>query len=135
LLIDGKSPLEGRVLVELVRPLGQLGFVPPDRSRYCDEPDALAEYELVYQKANDPRISSAKVPVTAGRFRAVLSLPAELKGKYLVRAFVEGKDGFGSGIVEVRIGKAPDKASSSTTSEKEVTCTPKPHPPTRRPQT
>ncbi|MBN2215959.1 MAG: hypothetical protein JW719_01150 [Pirellulales bacterium] len=105
LVVEGDSPIAGRALVELVRPLGQLGFRPPRRTKYPDSPEALDAYELTYQRANDRRISAAELRVGPGPFRAELTPPDDLAGKYLVRVFVEGSAEFASGSTDVRLGE------------------------------
>ncbi|NLE37533.1 MAG: hypothetical protein GX621_05860 [Pirellulaceae bacterium] len=125
LVVEGRSPLAGRAVVELARPLGKLGFPPPRRTAYPNSHDALAEFDATYLRANNSRVSAAELPVAAGAFRTELTLPDDLAGVYQVRAFVEGSDGFGSGTVEVRIGEMPEAAEPPATSEKELSCTPK----------
>ncbi len=114
LAVGGNSPIAGRAVVELVRPLGRLGFTPPRRARYPDSPEALAEFERTYKKANDQRISTAELAVRPGAFHTELPLPDDLKGTYQVRAFVEGKDSCASGFVELRLGKVPEETKNSS---------------------
>jgi len=107
LVVEGDSPVAGRATIELVRPLGQLGFRPPVRTEYPKSPDALAEYDVVYEKANDRRIVGTELRLDRGPFRVELQLPGDLAGTFQVHAFVEGKDSFGSGAVNVRLGREP----------------------------
>ena len=108
-VVKGDSPLAGRATVELVRPLGQLGFRPPRRSKYPNSPDELAEFDKIYKKANDGQISSAKLQVTPGPFQVELKVPEGLVGKFPIRVFIEGKDGFGSGAAELHLKKQEEQ--------------------------
>ncbi|MBN1590106.1 MAG: hypothetical protein JW888_11370 [Pirellulales bacterium] len=113
LIVEGRSPIAGRAVIELVRPLGRLGFTPPRRSQYPKSPEALAEYELVYRSANDQRVGTIELRVAPGAFRTELELPNDLAGTYQVHAFVEGKEDCASGWVDVRLGKSPEASESS----------------------
>jgi len=113
LVVEGNSPIAGRATIELVRPLGQLGFRPPRRTCFPDTPNAWAEYELTYQKANDRRVSTAESRVDPGPFRTELTLPDDLAGTFQVRVFVEGRDGFATGSTSVHLAKPPEKEKTS----------------------
>ncbi|HLA84480.1 MAG TPA: C25 family cysteine peptidase [Thermoguttaceae bacterium] len=112
LVVECDSPVAGRATIELVRPLGVLGFPAPRRTAYPASPDELDEYDLIYKRANDGRVSGVEQNVATGPFLAELTLPGNLAGTFQVRVFVEGKDGFGSGSTNVRLGPQQPTADS-----------------------
>jgi hypothetical protein len=105
LRVAGSSPVDGRAQVELVVPNGQLTFKQPLRTQYPSTSGDLAAFQEVYEKANDPRLTSVETTVSGGRFAAALSVPAQAGGKCLVRVFIEGSDDFAMGAAEVTVEK------------------------------
>jgi hypothetical protein len=103
LVIRTVSPLAGRCTVELVNPLGTLPFTPPTRKSFPATAEELAALQSVYQRANDGRLAAAEVEIEAGAIEIRLAIPAEARGKYRLRAFVEGHDDFALGSTTVEI--------------------------------
>jgi len=103
LSVAGTSPVDGRGFVELVAPRGRLSFRPPPRDEYPQTDDAVAEFQEIYRRANDDRITSADVTVENGRFSARLEVPDSIVGTYYVRAFIESADGHAASAARLTV--------------------------------
>ena len=115
--VTGTSPLDGRCRIELVVPLGRFTFTPRKRRQYPQSAAALAAFQEVYQKANDPRLAAQDVVAAEGRFRARLNVPPEARGECRVRVFIEGADDFALGVATVTIetpGETATRAAAAT---------------------
>jgi len=101
LKVEGKCPVEGKVLVELVS--DRTPNVPP---RAGDSEQAFAE---AYARSNAWVKARCEVEGGGGGgFEATLDLPGNLPaGQYFLRAYVAGADGAALGAREVRI--APEE--------------------------
>lgn len=102
LKIAGIAPMAGRCTIELVVPRGVLTFAAPSRREYPQNPEDLAQYQDVYARANDSRLAAIELPVSTGRFEAQLSVPSSAPRRCFVRVYVEGRDDFAVGAVEVQ---------------------------------
>ena len=107
--VAGVTPVAGRCTVELVVPRGALTFSPPSRREYPQNADDPAQFQDVYAHANDARLATVEMPVSAGRFEAQLSVPLTAPRRCFVRVYVEGRDDFAAGASEVRF--PPDQPS------------------------
>ena len=105
--VEGHCALDGFCTVELVVRRDRLTFNPTARSRYVDDDDALAKFQEVYQKANDPRLASVTVPLRNGMFQTRLKAPASARGPCHVRVFVQSEQGVGIGSSDVQITAPP----------------------------
>lgn len=109
--IVGQSPVAGRCLLELVVRRDRLKFTPPSRLEYSDRDATLAEFNQIYNRANDPRLLTQELNVPAGEFRATFDLPVEAVGACHVRAFVTGAAAFAAGAADIRIASPPPPPS------------------------
>jgi hypothetical protein len=101
LKVAGVTPVSGRCTVELVVPRGSLTFSPPSRREYPQNAEEQSQFQEVYTRANDGRLATVELPVSAGRFETQLSVPTTAPRRCFVRAFVEGRDDFAAGSAEV----------------------------------
>lgn len=89
--VTGESPIAGRCTIELAARRGTLTFQPPQRASFPAAPDAMAEFQKVYRRANDSRLATTEIAVPAGHFAAELKLPPDSPKACCVRVFVEGE--------------------------------------------
>jgi hypothetical protein len=98
--IRGKSPLDGAATIELTAVADRTTFAA-SRQQFDASDEALAAYQTTYEQANQPPLTSAQMPVGAGRaFSARMKLPQDALGKYRVRVFIAGKDDFALGAAD-----------------------------------
>jgi hypothetical protein len=95
------SPVGGSCTVELDVRRDRLTFQPPRRPRF--DPQALAGYAAVYQRANDPRLAAAQITLEKGPSKTRLDVPADARGSCHVRVFVTGVEGCAIGAADIRI--------------------------------
>ena len=103
--VRGTSPVDGRATVELVRPRGRSDATLPPRSDYPDSPQAAAEFQKTYDRANDRRLAQAETTVTAGRLDVELTVPDDAVGPYHVRVFIEAPNDFAQAAAQITITK------------------------------
>jgi hypothetical protein len=101
--VTGACPIAGQCTVELVVRRDRLTFDPPARDRFDSSSTALAQYNEIYRRANDPRLAQAQLEVQEGRFATQLQVPAEARGDCHVRVFVAGESDFATGAADVQI--------------------------------
>ncbi|NQU25362.1 MAG: hypothetical protein HQ567_29100 [Candidatus Nealsonbacteria bacterium] len=101
--VSGTCPIDGRATIELVLPRDRLGFKPPPRREFPQTSAELAEFQGVYDRANDRRLRSVETVVRTGRFTARLDVPPDARGRCYVRVFVEGAADCASGSAEVKV--------------------------------
>ena len=106
LLVRGTSPVDGPVEVELVVRRDRLSFRPPVRKSFDASPAAQAEFQEVYERANDARLASARVVAASGQFAAELPIPVDASGECHVRVLVSGPGKTAIGSADVRIEPA-----------------------------
>lgn len=103
-LIRGKTPIGGRLVVELALVRDRLpeGLVP--LSDYNGSPSQLEQMQTTYDTANDLRVSRFEQVVAPGEFKALITVPADLKGRCVISAYVYGENRWavGSGRISVR---------------------------------
>jgi hypothetical protein len=116
LAVSGQCDLAGTCTVELVTRRDRLRFAPPARATYDPSQESLAEYQRVYQQANDPCWTSQQVRVSGGQFKTTLDVPADARGPCHVRVFVQGQSGFASGAADVQISPAAEPRLSEAKS-------------------
>jgi hypothetical protein len=104
LSVTGTSPVDGHCLVELAVPPGTVTFPRPVRPDFPRDDASLAQFQRVYQRANDCRLTMTETVVAGGRFQATLQVPHAARGRCLVRVFVAGPAdcAAGSSAVQVR---------------------------------
>ncbi len=90
-------PFTGRMQVELNSHPGQLTFHPPQRTRYQDNDNWLADFEEVYERANNPRWWDQQIRVRRSACSIEIPLPEAAQGACSVRVVLEGRDGWATG--------------------------------------
>jgi len=97
--VEGKSPLDGEALVELV--LERTADVP-ERKGSSDK-----DFAECYARANAWVKAETKVPSKGGAFKAELEVPADLApGAYFVRVYVTGTDASALGARAIAVKEA-----------------------------
>jgi len=104
--VVGQCPIDGPGTMELVVRRDRLTFTPPPRREYPGDPAALAEFQAVYQRANEHRLCVVPFEARDGRFDVQLKVPETASGPCHVRVFVQGQDGFATGAANVAVGPA-----------------------------
>ena len=107
LTIHGTSDVPGTCTVEFVVRRDRLTFDHRPRPVYQPTDKVLRAYQHVYDRANDPRLLSERVPINGGRFRTRMRVPAEARGLYHVRVFVRGERQFAIGAAHVMVRPPP----------------------------
>ncbi|HEX4132528.1 MAG TPA: C25 family cysteine peptidase [Pirellulales bacterium] len=104
LTIAVHSPIHtGEAVVELVVRRDRTTFDAQQRTTYDDSPDEQEIYQRQYVRANDHRLATTTVPVTAEAFQVTIPVPRHAHGPCHVRVFIRGTDGFGLGAADVNI--------------------------------
>jgi hypothetical protein len=101
--VTGSCPVDGPAVVELVVRRDRLAFRPPPRASYPTASAELARFQEVYERANDPRLASAKTTVRSGRLKTKLTVPSDAHGPCHIRVFVEGEKAFALGATDVLV--------------------------------
>jgi hypothetical protein len=96
-------PFAGMMRVELNSRPGQLTFQPPPRSRYQDNDQWLADFEGVYERANDPCWWSHQIRVRQSARSIEIPLPAAARGACSVRVVLEGRTRWASGASPLQV--------------------------------
>jgi hypothetical protein len=104
--ISGVSPVDGQAEVELVVRRDRLAFQPKARKTFDVTPAAQAEFQQVYERANDARLASARVDVSKGAFRTRLAVPSDAAGPCHVRILIQGGNLSAIGAADVKIEPA-----------------------------
>lgn len=103
------SPIKGDAQIELVVRRDRFRSEPKERTAYRTGEKARAEFDATYRAANDPVLTSVKVPDCKGRFNVQLAVPADAVGPCHVRVFIDGKEGFAVGATDIEIRGAGGK--------------------------
>ena len=104
--ISGECPVPGRCTIELVCRRDQLKSPPPARDRFVPNDAVLAQFNEVYDQANDRCWARHIVTLTGGEFRAQLDIPPDAAGPCHVKVFVEGKNRHAIGATNVFVRPA-----------------------------
>jgi len=102
-VIKGKSPLQGEMIVELLSRRDRLTFEPQRRNKYDRSPRGQADFSGTYQQANDRRWATTRQTVDRGAFRLKLQVPQGAGGRAYVRCYIEGAEDFAAGGREVML--------------------------------
>lgn len=103
LKVSGTCPLDGTAHLELTLRRDRLKFRPAPRAEN-DASDAAGEnYRRTYEAANDTILTSVQTQVIAGKFAADLQVPDDARGDCHVRVFVQGREKFAAGAVDVHV--------------------------------
>lgn len=101
--IQGTAPFAGRCTLELVVRRDRLTFRAPSRPDYDGSPEAAESYRDVYERANDPRLATRELEVSAGSFSTTLEVPVQSVGDCHIRAYIDGREAFALGARDVTI--------------------------------
>lgn len=116
--ISGTTPCDGDVAIELVVRRDRLVFAPPARNQFVTTGPACAEYQSVYERANNPCLAACQVRAVDGRFVAELTAPADVAGECFVRVAVRGASGWALAAQPIRIVRAAHEARESTNAQR-----------------
>lgn len=104
--ITGKCSVDGVASVELVVKRDRLTFEPPKRAKYDSAATTLDAYRQTYLQANDSRMAHSRCNCGNGQFRTTMVVPAGAVGTCHVRVYVEGREDFAQGSVDIDIRPA-----------------------------
>jgi hypothetical protein len=107
--VSGHAPCDGRCTIELVSDHDDASATGP-RQKFDDSDDALAGYQRRYREMNHPPVAKIDAAVEHGRFAAALTIPTSATGRYLIRAFVAGKDNCAAGAATVVVKQTPQSS-------------------------
>ena len=88
LIVNGRVPRGGQLLVELSYARDRFQVRPPRRGEFRSDATALADYQKVYDEANQRTVTQKVVRVNEGEFQTELDLPAWARGRCVVRGFM-----------------------------------------------
>jgi hypothetical protein len=101
--IAGTSEVDGRATVELVVPRDRLVTGSFRRARFPESPESWAEFQNVFNRANDRRLTWTQTEIRDGWLDTRLTVPENARGNCFVRVYVEGTDDFAMGAVPVNV--------------------------------
>lgn len=106
LRVEGTSPTDGRLMVELSLMRDRLpeGVAPLDA--YNGSAAQLEQMQSTYERSSQLVIAKREANIQAGPFREDLVIPATLKGRCVVSAYVYGQDGWAVGSRRIVIRQA-----------------------------
>ncbi|MCU0707073.1 MAG: C25 family cysteine peptidase [Pirellula sp.] len=101
--VEGTTPIAGTLAVELALVRDRLpdGIVPI--SAYDGSPAQLEQMQSVYDTANDLRVARVEQNVAPGEFGVDVEIPADLKGRCVISAFVYGDTRWAVGSQRVTV--------------------------------
>jgi hypothetical protein len=105
--IHGAAPFAGRCKLELIVRRDRLTFRAPTRREYDASPEAEMAYQEIYLRANDPRLVTREVDVSAGKFTVTLEVPENSTGDCHIRAAIDGREQFALGAHDLTIVRRP----------------------------
>ncbi len=88
--ITGTCAIDGPCTIEVVVPRDKLTFTPPPKEPPTGSETQRANYQAIYQKANDRRLVAVETECRDGRFRVTVPLPAAFLGKCHVVGYLQG---------------------------------------------
>jgi hypothetical protein len=103
--IRGKSPIGGKLLVELALVRDRLPETAVPVSTFDGSPTQLAQMQTTYDTANDLRLSKTEQMVAPGEFLARIEIPSDVKGRCVISAYVYGDDRWAVGSQRVAVRK------------------------------
>jgi hypothetical protein len=100
--VVAECPIAGTATFELVVRRDRTTFRPPPRPTFEPTERFLTSFDATYESANDQRLASQTVAISAHRpVEVSFKIPADNDGPCYVRAFVRGKRGCALGACEV----------------------------------
>ncbi|MFN7734328.1 MAG: C25 family cysteine peptidase [Pirellula sp.] len=106
LRVEGTAPTDGRLVVELSLMRDRLpeGVTPIDA--YDGSAAQLEQMQSTYERSSQLVLSKREANVQAGPFREELIIPASIKGRCVVSAYVYGQEGWAVGSRRIVIRQA-----------------------------
>ncbi len=104
--VEGAAPFDGAGRVELIVRRDRLTFEAQPREQFLPTATAMAAYQPIYEKANDPVLVSLPIDLRQGRFTAELKVPRDAHGPCHVRASLDSSTGHALGSADVQITAA-----------------------------
>lgn len=104
--IQGRCDLnEGTVRLELLPAPNRISLSSPRRNELRLDAETRRLDNEEYARANDRIVGRDEVSVLDGKFVAKISIPAEARGAYVIRAFASNDSAFGLGAADVEISR------------------------------
>ncbi len=104
LMVQGRVPQAGELLVELSYARDRFQARPPRRGEFRSDATSLAGYQKVYADANQRTVTQRVVSVDGGEFCTELELPAWARGRCVVRGFLtSGPERFALGASPIKL--------------------------------
>jgi hypothetical protein len=106
LRVEGTAPTDGRLMVELSLMRDRLpeGVAPVDT--FTGSAAQLEQMQSTYERSSQLVITKREANIQAGPFREDMVIPATLKGRCVVSAYVYGQDGWAVGSRRISIRQA-----------------------------
>ena len=111
--VTGAAPIDGPAEVDLAVRRDRFNHEFPTRAEFATSDAARAEFQKVYNEANEQRLSRQLVTVAGGRFQTRLWVPADAKGECHVRVYVAGQYRSAIGSRDVQVINATTRVSSN----------------------
>ncbi|MDA7906091.1 C25 family cysteine peptidase [Mariniblastus sp.] len=105
LQVTGVSPEAGDLMIELAYPRDRFRERPRRRVKYDPSNESLEEYQRTYEKTHDLVWVSKTISIGAGPFAATLSIPADIRGRCIVRGMLQTADRLAIGSVLIEVSK------------------------------
>ena len=103
-MVRGTSPAAGKMLVELAYRRDQLKPNLKQLDAFSPDGDSRQRAQQTYESANARVVAQAESEATGGEFSVALDVPADLpRGKYCVRAFLNGQHNWAAGYQVISI--------------------------------
>lgn len=103
LVVKGESPIDGKLIVDVVYRRDRLRVPFAGRSEYAETPELMQEFEATYSQANDRTVVQFEQQVAAGPFEVTLDIPAWAFGASTLRAYVTGESAFATASQQLSI--------------------------------
>ena len=104
LVVSGRAPRDGQVLLELEYARDRTAIRIPRRLEFDSEPGNLDQFQKVYEQANKRLIASKLIDVRQGRFETRLEFPEWARGRCVVRGLMaSGTDRIAMGASDVQL--------------------------------
>ena len=118
--IRGGVPADGDLKIELSYQRDRLRQRFPRRREFDSSDDSLNNYQKTYEQAQNLICATIVIPVTRGAFETELTIPADAKGRCVVRAMLNGGAVFALGSQPIEVKKAPAARKAQQASETEL---------------
>jgi hypothetical protein len=109
--VQAECRIAGTATVSLTRPLDIAGGA--SRDWYDGTESGRGQFDATYQLVNRASVTATQVEIKDGKLVASLPVPEAAVGKYCIRVFVQGTDGFAVGGSRVQIAAAHDSGDNS----------------------